>query len=70
MHDLTGDSGVFNYAEVAAQCGQTGAALHWLETAYTLNDPTMIELKASIFLDPIRHTPRYKAIEAKLDYPP
>jgi tetratricopeptide (TPR) repeat protein len=70
MHDDVGVSGVFNYAEVYAQWGRTEEALRWLEITYRLQDPSLLALKTSFFLDPIRKTQRYQAIEAKLNFPP
>jgi hypothetical protein len=70
MQDQGGDSGIVNYAEVMAQWGRTEDALRWLELAYRLHVPDLVTLKASFWLDPIRQTPRYKAIEAALNFPP
>jgi len=69
LHDALGSTGAYNYAEVYAQWGRPDDALHWLETAYALHDPGLMTLK-NFFMDPIRKTQRFKAIEAKLDYPP
>jgi TolB-like protein/DNA-binding winged helix-turn-helix (wHTH) protein len=65
-----GASGAYNFADVYAQWGATDDALHWLEAAYALHDPGMIQLRADPLLDPIRHTPRFAQVERKLGFPP
>lgn len=70
LHDAVGDSGAFNYAEIYAQWGRSDDAFHWLETAYTLRDTGLTNLRTSFFLDPIRNTHRFKDIETRLDFPP
>ena len=51
---------------VYTQWGNIAKALKWLETAYRVRDPGLIELKVDPLLDPLRQEPRYKAIERKL----
>ena len=53
---MLGDNGAFLYARIYAQRGQPAAALQWLQTAYQLRDPGLIELKIDPALDPIRAT--------------
>jgi len=65
-----GNSGAYNYADVYAQWGQPAEALHWLQTALTLRDPGLTELRTDPFLDPIRATPEFQDIERQLHFPP
>jgi len=64
-----GDDGAFQYAEIYAQWGNIPKALEWLETAYRMHDPGLIELKMDPLLDPLRQEPRFKEIERKLKFP-
>jgi tetratricopeptide (TPR) repeat protein len=69
LRNALGQAGAYNYAQVYAQWGQTDDALHWLEAAYNLHDPGMIQLRADPLLDPIRPAPRFRAIEIRLGFP-
>jgi hypothetical protein len=64
------DSGAYNYAQVLAQWRQIDDALHWLETAYALHVAGVIQLRADPFLDPLRQTPQFRALEARLGFQP
>jgi TolB-like protein len=66
----TGDSAAFRYAAIYAQWGDTAKALQWLNTAVKLNDPGLTNLKTSWLLDPIRDEPEFKAILARMNFPP
>jgi Flp pilus assembly protein TadD len=70
LKDLAGDSQAYNYAEIYAQWGNKAAALQWLAKAEQLRDPGMFNLKVSWSLDPIRDEPQFKAIEARMNFPP
>jgi hypothetical protein len=70
LQQIAGDRGAFNYAEIYAQWGQPGDALHWLETAYRLHDVGLTLLRVDPFLDPIRATPEFKDIERRMNFPP
>ena len=65
-----GDTGAIQYAEIYAQWGQPDEAAHWMQEAWRLRDPGLIEMKADSRLDPIRDLPRFKAIEQRLNFPP
>jgi tetratricopeptide (TPR) repeat protein len=67
---LDGDKGAFFYAGVYAQWGNTRAALHWLSMAERLRDPFLWILKVDWHLDPIRNEPEFKAIVARMNFPP
>jgi TolB-like protein/DNA-binding winged helix-turn-helix (wHTH) protein len=64
-----GDTGAIQYAEIYAQWGKPDDALQWLEKAYHLHDPGMIEIEADPMLDPIRATPRFRSIEQQMNFP-
>jgi serine/threonine-protein kinase len=70
LRNALGQAGAYNYAQVYAQWGQTDDALHWLEAAYDLHDPGLIQLRADPLLDPIRTAPRFKAMGIRLGFPP
>jgi TolB-like protein/lipoprotein NlpI len=55
--------------EVYAQWGQTNRALDALETAMRLRDPSLLRLKVTPLLDPLRKEPRFQAIEQALKFP-
>jgi tetratricopeptide (TPR) repeat protein len=69
LRALLGDNGTVQYADIYAQWGRPDDALHWLETAYRLHDPGLLDMKPDWFLDPIRDTPRYKDIERRMNFP-
>jgi hypothetical protein len=69
LRSTLGDTGAYNYAQVYAQWGRLDDALHWLEAAYNLRDSGLIQLKADPLLDPVRKSPRFKAIETRVGFP-
>jgi TolB-like protein/tetratricopeptide (TPR) repeat protein len=64
-----GDAAAYQYATIYAQWGDRAKALEWLETAWRLRDPGMDNLKTDPLLDPLRHEPRFQAIERELKFP-
>ena len=64
-----GEAVAFQYAEIYAQWGETSKALEWLETAFRLRDPGLLELRSTPLLDPLRNEPRFQAIERQLKFP-
>jgi tetratricopeptide (TPR) repeat protein len=70
LRSRLGDTGAMQYAEVYAQWGQTGDALHWLAEAYRLHDSGLPQLRADAMLDPIRDKAQFKDIEGKMHFPP
>lgn len=66
---VLGDNGAFLYARIFAQWGDTAESLKWLETAYQLHDPGLIELKIDPALDPVRHTPEYRELVRRVGFP-
>jgi tetratricopeptide (TPR) repeat protein len=67
---MSGDSDAFRYAEIYAQWGDTAKALQWLSTAEKLSDPLLPDLKTAWLLDPIRNEQQFKALEARMNFPP
>lgn len=59
----------YQYAQVYAQWGDSGAALQWLETAYRARDPGLLQLKVDFLLDPVRREPRFDSLLARLKFP-
>jgi TolB-like protein len=66
---LEGNAGAFDYAVIYAQWGNIPKALSWLETALRLGNPELAFVKAEPLLDPLRHEPRFEAIEKALKFP-
>ena len=67
---LAGDSGSVMMAGVYAQWGDRAAALASLAKAERLKDPQLQVLKQYWALAPIRSEPEFKAIEARMRFPP
>jgi TolB-like protein/Flp pilus assembly protein TadD len=64
-----GDGGAYDFACIYAQWGDIAKALHWLEIAIQLRDPSLAVLKVEPDLDPLRKEPRFQAIERALKFP-
>jgi TolB-like protein/Flp pilus assembly protein TadD len=64
-----GDAEAYRYAVIYAQWGNTAKALEWLETGIQLRDSTLVYLKTSPLIDPLRKEPRFQAIERELKFP-
>jgi len=69
LRALVGDTAAFQFADVYAQWGRTNDALDWLEKAYHLHDPGLVQLKVDPLMDPIRAEPRFKEIERNMNFP-
>ena len=69
MQERYGDSAHYQYAEIYAQLGLGEQAISELESAWATRDPGMARIRVDPFLDPIRHDPRFAALEAKLNFP-
>jgi len=59
----------YQYAEVYAQWGDRAQALDWLETAYRVRDPGLLQLKVDFLLDPLRSEPRFESVLANMRFP-
>jgi TolB-like protein/Tfp pilus assembly protein PilF len=69
LKNIAGDSRPYRYAQIYAQWGNAPAALQWLSKAEQFHDPYW-ELKIDPLLDPIRNEPQFKALLARMNYPP
>jgi tetratricopeptide (TPR) repeat protein len=69
MKAAQGDSMAYQYAAIYAQWGDRAKALEWLETAWRLRDGGLLYLKTDPLMDPLRHEPRFQAIERELKFP-
>ena len=67
---IDGDSVAAEIAGLYAQLGNKTAALEWLAKAERQNDSGLQSLKIDWTLDPIRNEPQFKAIEARMNFPP
>ena len=70
LHQALGDRAAYVSCEIFSQWGRTEEALRWLKTAYALRDSGLADMKVSPFLDPLRGTAAFQAIEKGLDFPP
>jgi TolB-like protein/tetratricopeptide (TPR) repeat protein len=59
----------YQYAEIYAQWGDRAQALGWLETAYRVRDPGLVQLKVDYLMDPIRDDPRFASILGRMKFP-
>ena len=67
---LDGDRAAFWSFLFYALSGNKAAALQWLSRAEQLRDPVVQLLRVYPGLDAIRQEPQFKAIEARLNFPP
>ena len=67
---LDGDSSAYSYAGIYSQWGDVAAALQWLTKAEKLRDPLLWLLKIDWQLDPLRNEAQFKAIVARMNFPP
>jgi TolB-like protein len=65
-----GDALSYQYAEIFAWRNDKDGAFKWLDRALQLHDGGLIYLKHDIFMDNLRHDPRYTALLKKLGLPP
>jgi tetratricopeptide (TPR) repeat protein len=70
LRALRGEPVAYEYAEIYAQWGNTTSALRWLPKAEQLRDPGFQSLRVSWEFDPIRNELQFKAIEARMKFPP
>jgi len=69
MRSKWGNSDASFYARIYAQWRDTTRALDWLEIAMRQRDPSLIAVRTSPLLDPLRKEPRFQAIERELKFP-
>jgi serine/threonine-protein kinase len=67
---IAGDSAAYNYAEIYAQRAEIEQGLQWLKKAEELHDPVLLIMRSDWMVDPLRDRPEFKAIEARLNFPP
>jgi TolB-like protein/Tfp pilus assembly protein PilF len=67
---IDGDSAPYTYAGIYAQWGDRTAALSWLIKAEQLRDPDLQTLKVQWQFDRIRDDPEFRALVARLNFPP
>ncbi len=67
---LSTNQGSVELAGVYAQLGDKAAALQQLALAEQYHDPAFQVLRVAWELDPIRDEPQFKAIEARMKFPP
>ncbi len=60
-----GDSASYQYGQIYAQWGDINKALSWLETAWEIRDPGLLQAGTDSLLDPLRGEPRFiKVLES------
>jgi TolB-like protein/DNA-binding winged helix-turn-helix (wHTH) protein len=67
LQSTFGDNGAYQYAQIYAAWSQPSEALNWLETAYRIRDDGLLDVEADSVFDSVRQTPRFKAIEDRLE---
>jgi serine/threonine-protein kinase len=67
---LEGDSAAYSYAGIYSQWGDVANALQWLTKAEERRDPLLWLLRIDWQLDPIRNEAGFKAIVARMNFPP
>jgi TolB-like protein/tetratricopeptide (TPR) repeat protein len=67
---LDGDSAAYSYAGIYSQWVNVATALRWLAKAEQLRDPLLWLLKIDWQLDPLRNEPEFRAIVARMNFPP
>ena len=70
FRSLTADTEPVGCAEIYAQWGDKASALLWLTRAERVRAPDLVWLKVDWRLDPIRNERQFKAIEARMHFPP
>jgi serine/threonine-protein kinase len=65
----SGDSAMFQYAQVYAQARQLDHAFEALEKGLAVKDPGVTGVRTDPFLDPIRRDPRYRDLVRKVNFP-
>ena len=65
----SGDSAMFQYAQVYAQARQLDHAFEALEKGLVVKDPGVTGVRTDPFLDPIRRDQRYPALVKKVNFP-
>jgi len=64
------DASAFQYAEIYAHRGDKSSALHWLARAEAAREVSLTSLRTDWLLDSIRNEPKFKALEARMNFPP
>jgi tetratricopeptide (TPR) repeat protein len=64
-----GDDTSYQIAEIYAQWGDVPHALEALEAADKAADPGLFSIKVDPLLDPLRHEPRFRAVQAHIRFP-
>jgi serine/threonine-protein kinase len=67
---LVGDTAPYFVAELYAQRGDAVSALQWLAKAQRIGDIQMSAVRVDPLFDPIREDPQFKALLARMKYPP
>ena len=67
---IDGNSAAYNYAEIYAQRAEIEQGLQWLKKAEELHEPTLTIMRSDWMVDPLRDRPEFKAIEARMNFPP
>jgi serine/threonine-protein kinase len=69
LRQMSGDASSYQYAEILAQLGEIDRAFVALARGLAVRDQGLQILRADPFVDPLRGDPRFKALEAKLNFP-
>jgi TolB-like protein/Flp pilus assembly protein TadD len=70
LRALVGDEGAYDLAVVYAQVGDKESALRWLSVAEQRHAFDLLGIKVDWGFDPIRNEPQFKAVVARMNFPP
>jgi TolB-like protein len=62
LHEDSGDSAAYQYAQIYAQWGEAGQALDWLQKALDTHDPGTLIMRIDGFLNSLRQEPRFREL--------
>jgi tetratricopeptide (TPR) repeat protein len=69
MRDLLGKGASYQYAQIESNRGHVPQALDWLEAAYRVKDPGIVNIRHDTYMDLLRKEPRFQAIYKALNFP-
>ena len=69
IQKVSGDSAMFQYAQVYAQARQLDRAFDALDKGLAVKDPGLTGIRTDPFLGPIRGDPRYPALVKTINFP-
>lgn len=69
MRDELGKGASYQYAEIESARGHVVQALDWLDVAYKVKDPGIVNMRTDTYMDLLRKEPRFQAMYKALNFP-